>query len=681
MKDISFQAITSNAIASIKVALNNLDTVSVPLQIGDAFTNYFQLINDPTGFPNRVDSTISVDNNTRIFTISPTSSSFEVYHKGVRFLKTEADSLVFSNTEGSHFIYYNSDGELAELLSLDIDLIKEDAYVANFYWSVAQQRILFNKPNDERHSIFMDNNTHYYLHSVNGSKYKSGFSIINILVDQDGSLNTHSNFSVTQGEFFDEDILFTHSSTTTFNVLYREGTQWRVKEADNFPLIYDGINTIKFNPLIGNEYSLQNATEGSYILMHVIAINETSSKVAVFVGNNEYTDIDTARQSASTELEKISGLPMAEFVPIGTVIFQTSSLYTNTTKARTIAVDESGSTYVDFRFTKSFNVSGSIGIVASHSLLSHLELDDHKQYLNTERGDIRYYTKTEVDTTLEDYQNKTILNSKGDIYVRDNSNVIKKPIGVNYEVLSVDNLSNTNLSYKNVGSILQPNKDITIYDDFTSIVASDEFSLISTGGSIAVGALNGVIAGQNNVGIYTLSSGNTNSNFGSYILGNSSGSGYFAINGDMIYETLIYLPILSMSTTRYYSIFGISDSITSSATDNTVDGIYFFYFDATSSNWIIKTRSNSVESTLTTSVAVTANTWIKLRIEYNHATTTATFFINNTSVGSLNTNIPLTLARASGLNIKMQKTVGNGQRYCGIDYIYFNHYYTEGNKR
>ena len=681
MKDISFQAITSNAIASIKVALNNLDTISVPLQIGNAFTNYFQLINDPTGFPNRVDSTISINNATRTFSISPTNTSFSIYYKGNEFIKSSAETFTFANVEGIHHIYYNQDGELAELLAFDIDLIKEFCYVANFYWSVSQQRILFDKPNDERHSIFMDNNTHYYLHSVNGSKYKSGFSITNVLVDQDGSSNTHSNFNVTQGEFFDEDILFNHTPTTTFNVLYREGTQWRVKEADNFPLIYDGINTIKFNPLIGNEYSLQNATEGSYILMHVIAINEPSSKVAVFVGNNEYTDIDIARQSASDEIEKISGLPMAEFIPIGTLIFQTSSLYTNATKARTIAVDESGSTYVDFRFTKSFNASGSIGIVASHSLLSHLELDDHKQYLNIERGDARYYTETEIDTTLLSYQNKTILDTKGDIYVRDNTNVIKKAIGVNYEVLSVDTLSNTNLSYRNVGSILQPNKDITIYDDFTSIATNDEFSLVTTGGSIAIGALNGVVAGQNNVGIYTLSSGNTNSNFGSYILGNSSGSGYFAINGDMIYETLIYLPILSTSTVRYYSIFGISDSITSSATDNTVDGIYFFYFDATSLNWIIKTRSNSVESTLTTSVAVTANTWIKLRIEYTHATTTATFFINNTNVGSLNTNIPLTLARASGLNIKMQKTVGNGQRYCGIDYIYFNHYYTEGNKR
>lgn len=54
MRDTSFQAITSNSIASIKVDLNNIDTVSVPLQIRNAFTSYFNLLSDTTGFPNSV---------------------------------------------------------------------------------------------------------------------------------------------------------------------------------------------------------------------------------------------------------------------------------------------------------------------------------------------------------------------------------------------------------------------------------------------------------------------------------------------------------------------------------------------------------------------------------------------------------------------------------------------------
>lgn len=114
MRDTSFQAITSNSIASIKVDLNNIDIISVPLQIGNAFTNYFQLINDPTGFPNRVDSIIDINNATRTFSISPINTSFNTYYKGNELSVLTNIKQVIDDISIDYDKYVNGNGDSLE---------------------------------------------------------------------------------------------------------------------------------------------------------------------------------------------------------------------------------------------------------------------------------------------------------------------------------------------------------------------------------------------------------------------------------------------------------------------------------------------------------------------------------------------------------------------------------------
>jgi hypothetical protein len=62
---------------------------------------------------------------------------------------------------------------------------------------------------------------------------------------------------------------------------------------------------------------------------------------------------------------------------------------------------------VDFRGTQVYTPAGE---ASDHGLLSGLVDDDHIQYHNDARGDIRYYTKTEIDSTVSGLQ--TDINSR-----------------------------------------------------------------------------------------------------------------------------------------------------------------------------------------------------------------------------------------------------------------------------
>ena len=85
----------------------------------------------------------------------------------------------------------------------------------------------------------------------------------------------------------------------------------------------------------------------------------------------------SARTGANAEITSLSGLPFAEFVPVGSVIFESANSFGNTVKARVYPAD-TGADYVDFRGTQLYTPAGE---ATTHGLLSGLNSDDHIQYL------------------------------------------------------------------------------------------------------------------------------------------------------------------------------------------------------------------------------------------------------------------------------------------------------------
>ena len=359
------------------------------------------LTKEPTGFATRTESTISFSDAApdRTFTIAPVSSSFTFYVKGVKFVKTVAETIQIANLAGNHFIYYNESGVLSSTQVAGPELFQDNALISIIYWNTDTNTHSYFA--EERHGLQMDGATHSYLHTTFGARFISGLALENFSVNGNGSLDAHAQFIADEGTIRDEDLVLTSPEQSQIPILFRQGQLWRKKAADNFPLIYSGTagytganGRIPFNELVAGSWQLTQAGTLNFVLVHFFATNDKETPIVGIQGIAQYLNIPAARNAASSEITSLSGLPFAEFVAIGTVIFQTNS-YANTPDAIVRSVN--GGNYVDFRGTQLYTPAGE---ATTHGLLSGLGSDDHIQYHTDARGDIRYYTKSEVDVLI-----------------------------------------------------------------------------------------------------------------------------------------------------------------------------------------------------------------------------------------------------------------------------------------
>ena len=349
--------------------------------VADKIVQYNQVTKEPTGFPNTVDSATSFNNGTREFTIQPVGASFDFYVKGARYTKTTAQTVTISTTAGNHYIYFDSAGTLSETTTLSSTLFSDNALVSIIYWnSDTNTRTYFA---EERHGLTMDGATHTYLHTVFGARYLSGLALQGFSVNGTGNLASDAQFTSDSGSLRDEDLLITLAAQSQIAILYRQGQLWRKKTADTFPVIYSGTagytganGRLPYNQFTGGSWQLTEVSNNSFVLVHFFGTNDKETPVIGIQGIAEYGNITAARNAASTEITSLSGLPFAEFVAIGSVVFETADGYANVPKTRVRSVN--GGSYVDFRGTQLYTPAGN---ATTHSLLSGLANDDHTQYV------------------------------------------------------------------------------------------------------------------------------------------------------------------------------------------------------------------------------------------------------------------------------------------------------------
>ncbi|MFN3939005.1 MAG: hypothetical protein ACK4IY_00370 [Chitinophagales bacterium] len=108
---------------------------------------------------------------------------------------------------------------------------------------------------------------------------------------------------------------------------------------------------------------------------------------------------------------------------------------------------------------------------------------------------------------------------------------------------------------------------------------------------------------------------------------------------------------------------------------NQSDGVYFLYDragvsvgSASSANWQLVTSSNATRTFTTSSTTVSTGA-STLKIIINAAGTSADFYINNTNIGTLSTNIPTGTNRATGFGWMLIKSAGTTNRAMEIDYL------------
>lgn len=341
---------------------------------------------EPTGFPNRTDTTISFNNTNRTFTISPTGSEFSVWCKGKKYTKTSAQSVQIGTATGLYYIYFDNTGNIGQQTSyFDWENHAPTAYV---YWNATTSTAIYFA--DERHGVALDWATHEYLHRTRGAVIANGFSISNFTTTGDGSADAHAQIDISGGTFFDEDLQvdIVDTNTPTANtwqqdlsgpaqipVLYINGSAWEITTANNFP-VKQGTARPQYNLLSGSTWSTPDVSSGKFFNYFICATHNLNYPVVSVMGQGEFSNIGQAEEEEFTDLA-LTGFPSVEFRPLYRLTFSTDN-YTNTPNAALESV-------YDIRWLQTGGIAMPVnqGGTSDHGLLNGLGDDDHSQYLHT----------------------------------------------------------------------------------------------------------------------------------------------------------------------------------------------------------------------------------------------------------------------------------------------------------
>jgi hypothetical protein len=303
------------------------------------------------GFLDASQVSLSINDGSRTLTVTPTGANFTIYSGGNKFVLQGAKTTTWTTAEGLHFFYFDTAGNLQSTTTFTPDIITKFCFVSLLYWDATNSAHIYW--GNERHGVYMGTSTHLYLHNTRGAQWDNGLSLLNFQADGTGSAAADAQFTSAAGVIWDEDIRYSIPAQTQFPIYYRSGANWRRKAADSFPLIYNGTagytgTRIPYNLNTGGTWSLQEVAENKFALIHVLATNDIDFPVVGILGVAEYANKSDARANVGLELQGFTGLPFAEFTPLGSVIYETNSTYSNTPKARVVSVS-SGVNYADLR--------------------------------------------------------------------------------------------------------------------------------------------------------------------------------------------------------------------------------------------------------------------------------------------------------------------------------------------
>jgi len=214
---------------------------------------------------------------------------------------------------------------------------------------------------------------------------------------------------------------------------------------------------------------------------------------------------------------------------------------------------------------------------------------------------------------------------------------------------------------------------VSFFTDFLTNATLDGAQSFASGGSL------GLIVGAqipnrtNQQGVAFFQTNVIATNYINYCSSSGAAQLWFG-GGAWNYEALININTLSTVLERYRMIFGFG-SVTSNSSE--ANGVFITYDEGgtangttASANWQCVTADNSVRTLTTSSTAVTAAAWNKLRIEINAAGTSVTFYVNGTAIATHTTNIPLASnSRYVIMKTGLAKTIGTTTRGFYCDYI------------
>ena len=281
-------------------------------------------ISQPMGFVSRLDSSISFNNSTRTFTISPLSNHYVIYNpSSSRIIKSSTESVVLPNTTNGYYIYF--DGSNILQYTTVWSTAHSNVQVAYVYYSTVSSTGYLG---DERHVASMDNPTLVNLQQTDSLLYGGGLNISGYILNSDTIQGI--TFALSQGSVIAEDIVFNISNLTqpvNNPVFYRTGTSgdWIAGSATGYPFLTNG-NYVAYNRFDGTQWLQTPMPNNNYVSYWLVATNSPQYPLIVVQGQSTHSTLTDARMDRLDTLN-LGTAPFSQAKLLYHFIFQSSSNY------------------------------------------------------------------------------------------------------------------------------------------------------------------------------------------------------------------------------------------------------------------------------------------------------------------------------------------------------------------
>jgi len=263
----------------------------------DEYNIYITDAKQINGFTNINDSIISFDDNTRIFSISPTSSNYTYFRQSIKYTVSTTKTYTIPNVRNIYIFYFDENGDIQVGFEESNDLFLYNTIIAKVYWSFSSEKHL--SLCDYRSGIQMDSATKIQLMETQGVIYISGLSMDNITIG-DGTSEDDLTFGIQNGKFrfIDMEQSIENSETVildpiinTYLFYHNSNSLWNRTEILSIDqLLKIGTNRLTYNTQDGSNWEQTELSEFEYVPYYVMIVNDVINDIVIVQGQTKYAE-------------------------------------------------------------------------------------------------------------------------------------------------------------------------------------------------------------------------------------------------------------------------------------------------------------------------------------------------------------------------------------------------------